>query len=114
MRKSTLINADIYNDHGQGELALKEIERALRAANQDDVPECLAIRGRAKAICGDYDGALADTNSAVEQDPKNLYNFLNRADVRHMRGEVDLALEDIARALNIDEKNPIAYRLQGG
>ncbi len=107
------VNADIYNDHGQGELALVEIERAMRAANQDDLAECLAIRGRAKAICGDYDGALADVDAAVAQDPKNLYNFLNRADVRHMRGEVDLALEDINRALAVDEKNPIAYRLQG-
>ncbi len=107
------VNADIYNDHGQGELALKEIERAIRAANQDDLAECLAIRGRAKAICGDYDGALADTDAAIAQDPKNLYNFLNRADVRHMRGETDLALADIALALKIDEKNAIAYKLQG-
>ncbi len=106
------INADIYNDHGQGELALKEIERALRAKNQDDIAECLAIRGRAKAICGDYDGALVDVDAAVDKDPNNLYNFLNRADVRHMRGELEAALEDIDRALKIDEKNSIAYKLQ--
>ena len=107
------VNADIYNDYGQGELALKQIERALRAKNQDDVAECLSIRGRAKAIVGDYDGALVDADTAVDKDPKNLYNFLNRADVRHMRGEIDLALEDINRALQIDDKNPIAYKLQG-
>lgn len=107
------INADIYNDHGQGELALKEIDRAMRATNQDNLAECLGIRGRAKAICGDYDGALADANAAVEQDAKNIYNWLNRADVRHMRGEIDLALEDIDRALAIDAKNPIPYKLQG-
>lgn len=107
------INADVYNDHGQGELALKEIERAIRAKNQDDIAECLSIRGRAKAIIGDYDGALADTDAAIEKDPKNLYNFLNRADVRHMRGEIEFALADINRALEIDEKNPIAYKLQG-
>ena len=106
------VNADVYNDHGQGELALVEIERALRAKNQDNVAECLAIRGRAKAICGDYDGALADTNAAVDKDSSNLYNFLNRADVRHMRGELEPALEDIDRALKIDEKNPITYKLQ--
>ena len=107
------INADIYNDHGQGELALKQIDRALNAKNQDDVAECLGIRGRAKAIVGDYDGALVDADTAVDKDPKNLYNFLNRADVRHMRGELELALEDIDRALTIDDKNPIAYKLQG-
>ena len=110
--KALRINADAYNDHGQGELALKEIERAMRATNQDDIAECFAIRGRAKAICGDYDGALADVNSAVEQDPKNLYNFLNRADVRHMRGETNLALEDISHAITLDEKNFISYELQ--
>ena len=107
------VNADVYNDYGQGELALKQIERALNAKNQDDIAECLAIRGRAKAIVGDYDGALVDVNAAVEKDSENLYNFLNRADVRHMRGELELAFEDINHALTIDEKNPIAYRLQG-
>ena len=107
------INADIYNDYGQGELALKQIQRALNAKNQDDIAECLGIRGRAKAICGDYDGALADCDSSVEKDPENLYNFLNRADVRHMRGEFQFALDDINRALSIDDKNPVAYKLQG-
>lgn len=107
------VNADIYNDYGQGELALKQIERALRAKNQDDIAECLSIRGRAKAIVGDYDGALIDVDTAVDKDPKNLYNFLNRADVRHMRGEIELALEDINRALQIDENNPFPYKLQG-
>ena len=72
----------------------------------------MAIRGRAKAICGNYDGALADVDAAVDKDPQNLYNFLNRADVRHMRGELELALADIERAVAIDEKNPIAYKLQ--
>ena len=107
------INADVYNDYGQGELALKEIARAIEAENQNNMAECLGIRGRAKAICGDYDGALIDVNSAVAQDSKNLYNFLNRADVFHMRGEVDFALADIDSALKIDDKNPIPYRLRG-
>ncbi len=107
------VNADIYNDHGQGELALKQIARALNAKNQDDVAECLGIRGRAKAIVGDYDGALADADAAIDKDATNLYNFLNRADVRHMRGELELALADIERALKIDADNPIAYKLRG-
>ena len=107
------INADTYSDYGEGELALKEIERALNAKNQDDVAECLAIRGRAKAICGDYVGALADCNSAVAQDSKNLYNFLNRADVYHMRGEIELALKDIDTALKMDSEIAVSYKLRG-
>ena len=106
-------NADTYNDYGQGKLALFEIERALAAKNQNDIPECLGIRARAKAICGDYDGAVVDANQSVAQDDKNLYNFLNRADVFHMRGELDNALADLSTAISIDKKNPIAYKLQG-
>ncbi|MBR5912896.1 MAG: M48 family metalloprotease [Selenomonadaceae bacterium] len=113
LAKKLRINADAYNDYGKGELALIEIERALNAEKQDDVAECLAIRGRAKAIVGDYDGALEDVNSAVEKDPSNLFNFLNRADVRHMRGETDEALADIEKALAIDPKKVVSYQLQG-
>lgn len=111
--KKLRINADTYSDYGEGQLALKEIERAIAAKNQDDLPECLAIRGRAKAVCGDYQGALADCNSALAQDSKNLYNFLNRADVYHMRGEMNLALKDIDAALKIDAEVAVAYKLRG-
>ena len=113
LAKQFRLNADIYNDYGRGELALKEIARALEAKYQDDIPECLAIRGRAKAICGDFDGALKDCNDAVAQDSKNLYNFLNRADVRHMRGEMELALKDIDIALKIDSEVAVSYQLRG-
>ncbi len=113
LAKKLRINADAYNDYGNGKLAMIEIDRAFSAENQDDFAECLAIRGRAKAISGDYEGALIDSNAAVEKDSSNLYNFLNRADVRHMRGEIDEALADIATALEIDDKNAISYKLQG-
>lgn len=113
MAERLRINADVYNDYGQGELALKEIDRAMQAENQDNMAECFSIRGRAKAICGDYEGALTDANFAIEQDSENLYNFLNRADIFHMRGEIEPALADIDAALKIDGQNPIAYKLRG-
>ena len=111
--RQLLVNADAYNDHDEGELALKEITRALAAQNQDNPAECLAVRGRAKAILKDFDGALEDVNAAVAQDSTNIYNFLNRADVRHMRGENNLAFADLDAAIKIDEKNPIPYQLRG-
>lgn len=107
------INADTYNDYGQGELALKEIQRAIEAKNQNDLAECLAIRGRAKAICGDFDGALKDCNDAIAQDSKNLFNFLNRADVYHMRGEIEQALKDIDTAVQINSEIWVSYKLRG-
>ena len=111
--KQLRINADAYSDHGEGKLALQEIQRALEAKNQDDLPECLAIRGRAKAICGDYAGALKDCNDALAQDSKNLFNFLNRADVYKMRGEFELALKDIDTALQMDSEIWASYKLRG-
>ena len=111
--KKLRVNADAYNDYGRGDLAIIEIERAFQAKKQDDIAECFSIRGRAKAINGDYDGALVDADTAVSQDPSNLYNFLNRADVRRMRGENDLALEDVATAIKLDDKKFISYQLQG-
>ncbi len=111
--KQLRINADAYSDYGEGQLALKEIERAIAAKNQDDLPECLSIRGRAKAVCGDFTGALADCNDALAQDSKNLYNFLNRADVYKMRGDIALALKDIDTALKIDDKVAVSYKLRG-
>lgn len=113
LAKKLRINADAYNDYGMGELAMIEITRAFNAEKQDDIAECLAIRGRAKAINGDYDGALEDANTAVAKDSSNLYNFLNRADVRHMRGETDEALSDIEKAIAINPKTIVSYQLQG-
>ena len=111
--KKLRVNADAYNDYGRGDLAIIEIERAFQVKKQDDIAECFAIRGRAKAINGDYDDALSDADTAVSKDPNNLYNFLNRADVRRMRGERELALADVATAIKLDEKNFISYKLQG-
>lgn len=110
--RQLMVNADTYNDYGQGELALVEIARAMDAENQPEPAECLAIRGRAKAILKDFEGALADTNAAVAQNPANIYTFLNRADVRHRRGEIDFALADIDAAIKIDATNPIPYQLR--
>ena len=111
--KQLRINADIYNDYEEGELALKEISRAMAAKNQDNIPECLAIRGRAKAILKDFDGAFSDCNEAIAQDSKNLYNFLNRADVYKMKGDFETALKDVDAALNIDSSVAVSYQLRG-
>lgn len=104
-------NADVYSDEGMGEKALFMMERAFAAKNQDNVAENYAIRGRAKAVAG-VEGALDDSNHAIELDPKNIYNFLNRADVYRMQGKRDLALADLEHSKELDPKNPYAYKLE--
>ena len=104
-------NGDAYSDFGMGSEALFELDRALGSAHQENLAESYAMRGRAKAVQGDYEGALADADKAVAMDDKNIYNFLNRADVHRMRGERQEALADCERAKSMDGKNAVTYLL---
>ena len=106
-------NSDIYSDYGLGELALEQMARVQAAAHQDDEAANHAILGRAKAVNGDMAGALAEVNQAVAMNPKDAYNYLNRADVLYMNGEIDKALLDCEEAKKIDAKNLHAYLLSG-
>ncbi len=104
-------NGDVYSDLGMGKEALFQLNRSLSATNQENPAENYTMRGRAKAILGDYEGALADADKGVDLDDKNVYNFLNRADVHRMRGEREAALADCERAKAVDGKNAVTYLL---
>lgn len=111
--KQLRYNADRYSDNGMAKEALFLMERAFAARNPDNVAENYAIRGRAKAVAGDYEAALADSNHAVELDAANIYNFLNRADVYRMMGDREKALADLEKSQEIDAKNPYIYKMRG-
>lgn len=98
-------SADTYSDYGMPEQALYQMQRAMSAHNPDSTALNYSIRGRAKAVNGDYAGAIADSDKAVELDPKNVYNYLNRADVFHMAGDTNRAIADLTKAISIDPKN---------
>ena len=110
--KQLRYNADRYSDNGMAKEALFLMERAFAAKNPDNVAENYAIRGRARAVAGDYEAALADADHAVELDGANVYNFLNHADVRRMRGEREAALADLDRAQEIAADNPFTYKIR--
>jgi predicted Zn-dependent protease len=109
--KQLCTNADRYSDYGMGEKALWEVERVFPCRNQDNMSENYAVRGRAKAVLGRYDEALSDANKAVAMDGKDIYNFLNRADVYRMKGDRPAALADCQRAQALDAKNPFVWKL---
>ena len=106
-------NGDAYSDYGMGDYALMELSRSFAGKNQENLAESYAIRGRAKAVAGDFAGAVLDADRAVSMDASNPYNFLNRADVHHMRGDFSQAMADVMAAMELDEKNWIAFRMQG-
>ena len=113
LAKEMRVNADRYVDIGDSRRAFMAIERAMASPYQDDIYECYSVRARAKALAGDFDGALKDADYAVAQDGKNLYNFLNRADARRMMGDNAGAINDAQTACEIDEKNAPAWKVLG-
>ena len=110
--KRMRMNSDIYSDLGDSRKALAMIDRALAAKGLDDHAESLGIRGRALAVAGDFDGALQTADAACAEDPKNVYNFLNRADIYWMKGDLAAAIADAAQAVAADEKNADGYLMR--
>ena len=104
-------NADAYSDYGQGDKAAVQMKRVFASRKMDNLAESQSINARAMAVNGDFAGALAEADKAVDTDSQNIYTYLNRADIYHMMGELDKALADLAKAKEIDKNNAIAYYL---
>lgn len=104
-------NADAYSDYGQGEKARFQMQRVFASRQIDNLAESQAISARARAVSGDFQGALQEAAEAVRTDNRNIYVYLNRADIYHMQGDTDKALADLSKAKEIDGKNIIAWLL---
>lgn len=104
-------NADAYSDYGMGDKANVQMQRVFASRHIDNLAESQAISARAKAVNGDFAAALAEAGKAVAADSKNIYTYLNRADIYHMMGELDKAIADLAKAKAIDKDNAISYYL---
>ena len=73
--------------------------RFFRCEVQDDPAESYVIRGRAKAVRGDFQGALADAERGLQMDDGNVLNYLNRSDIYRMMGDRERAMADSEMAL---------------
>ena len=105
-------NSDRYSDAGDAEKARLMIDRALASPNLDDHAETLGIQGRALAVSGDFTGGLACADAACAEDPANVYNFLNRADIYWMQGDRASAIDSAAQGIAVDERNATARLLR--
>ena len=102
-------NCDAYADYGFSELALFEMERFFRCEVQDNPAESYVIRGRAKAVRGDFQGALADAERGIQMDGGNVLNYLNRSDIYRMMGDRERAMADSEMALRVNPESPVAW-----
>ncbi len=105
-------NADAYNDINEPDLSLREGARTFECEQQDvKLAGIYAVRGRAKALKGDFVGAMADCNHATEIGPEDAYVWLNRAEAWRAQGEPEAALLDIEQTLRLDPKAPAAHKM---
>lgn len=102
-------NSDAYSDYGDSERALALMERVFAAPSDESRAQSFVIRARAYAVEGDAARARADADKGVAEDPKDVYTWLNRSDVRRMLGDREGALADSLKATEIDAKNPYGY-----
>jgi tetratricopeptide (TPR) repeat protein len=66
-------------------------------------------RAHAKSDKGDYDGAIADLNRAIELDPKYASAYNNRGLAKQGKGDLDGAIADWTRAIELNPKLVPAY-----
>ncbi|MBR3721880.1 MAG: M48 family metalloprotease [Selenomonadaceae bacterium] len=104
---------DAYSDYLMGDHALAEIARANLARNQSNPAECMVMEARALAAKGDYKAALELASKGIAKDGKNEYNYLNRADIYHIQGQLQEAIKDVRAAINVNEKNFVSWKVLG-
>ena len=102
-------NSDAYSDYGDSQRALALMERVFASEHDDSRAQSFVIRARAYAVEGDAAQARADADKGVAEDPKDVYTWLNRSDVRRMLGDRTGALSDALKAIEVDAKNPYGY-----
>ena len=70
-------------------------------------------RAEAKSSLGDYAGAIADYDKAIELDPEYAAAFSNRGDAKSNLGDYAGAIADFDKAIELDPKDATAYRHRG-
>ena len=105
-----LHNGAMYNDQGQPDLALFEVQRSLNYGPA--TADTYAVRGVSYALKGNYDKALADCSQALTLDANSPIVYTNRAVIYHAMGNDEAALADCQKALMIDTNIKAAYKME--
>jgi len=72
-------------------------------------PAALSESAKEKSKKGDYKGAEADLDRAIEFDPRNPQLYSDRGDARYSLRQWDKAVEDYSQAAELDPKNWIRH-----
>lgn len=93
---------DLHNEAG-GE-ALADFDAVL--VLEPDFSEGYNHRAVARAVLGDYDGAVRDIQAALARDPRNFSALEGLSHVAEQQGNWKGALDAWQKALDIDPRTP--------
>ncbi len=100
-------------DRAQDTAESTRLARLAVDLGKDDAV-ALSAGGYALAhITGDHDGAIAYIERALALNPNLAGTWLNSGWVRTWRGEWQVAIEHLARAMRLSPLDPILFRMQG-
>ncbi len=103
----------IYQKNGEHERALADYKEALELeARAGARVGILLSRARLYFLRGDFDAALQDLASAIEDDPGASGAYALRGNIYGYRGELNRGLEEVSRALQLDAENSNAYAVR--
>ena len=77
-----------------------------------EVADTYAMQGSAFGMVEQFDDALQALETSLELDSKSVYTLTNMAQVRAASGDLERALEDLDRALELDPLQESALLLR--
>ena len=94
-----------------GSMAINDAAR--RQAREPEDAAAYLSRGHEKRNRGDYDGAIAEFDRAIELDPDNAGAYHGRGEAKRGKGDYDGAIADCDRAIVIDPNDPGGCNIRG-
>jgi tetratricopeptide (TPR) repeat protein len=100
-----------YEDQGQHDVAMKDIEEALRI--DPGSAKAFRVRGELRRRAGALDLALADFTKAIEIDPTLARAFDGRGNTFNGKRQFDRAIEDYNESIRLDPTRSISWSNRG-
>src|ERR687886_655861 len=107
--------ATILAGRPKGVYAQFSPSRSLVAAQQEKQTSAVELynRGVDKLNAGNYQGAIADFNQALQIDPNDADTYYNRGYAQHTLGRYDQALADYTQAIQLNPTFAEAFYNRG-
>jgi tetratricopeptide (TPR) repeat protein len=108
LTKAYFERALLFKQTGEKEKALDDYNTIIKMKG-DIYMEAFSNRGLTKKMLGDYGGALADLNQAIEEFPQNAELHKNRGNLNLLFGLHRKAIDDYTQAIALNDNYAEAH-----